>query len=279
MKGLSYKWVVAIVIVFGLFMSILDTTIVNIAIPRHQTAFGASLTDVDWVSTGYTLAEGVGTPITPFFAPVLGSKRFYLILLVLFTTGSALCGLSVSLTMLIVFRIIQGLAGASLLPLSITLLYSVFPPEERGAALGVLGIPILLAPALGPTVGGYIVTYASWQLIFYINVPIGIVGFIMATVFLHEDQPEGGRYFDIFGFIFASVGLSSILYAFSDAGTDGWGSTKVLTFLVVGVTSLVVLVIVELLTVEPGKQPLLDLRLFDLSGCCCARHSRRCVYH
>src|SRR5712691_13572233 len=132
MKGLPYKWLVAIVVIFGIFMVLLDTTIVNIAVPRLQTAFGVGLTDVDWVSTGYTLAEGVGIPITPFFSARLGNRRFYLLILTLFTLGSALCGLAWNLSALIVFRILQGLAGASMLPMSITLLYSEFPPEERG---------------------------------------------------------------------------------------------------------------------------------------------------
>lgn len=262
MKGLSYKWIVATVVIFGIFMSILDTTIVNIAIPRLQTAFGAGLTDVDWVATGYTLAEGAGTPLTPFFSAFLGTKRFYLIILALFTIGSALCGLAWSLTALIAFRILQGIAGACMLPMSITLLYTEFPPEERGTAMGMLGIPIMLAPALGPTVGGYIVTYASWQLLFYINLPIGVVGFIMAAILLHDTPPQGNRFFDIPGFIFSTAGLASLLYGFSDAGTDGWSSAKVLTFLIVGVSSLVIFVLVEFLVIRSGKQPLLDLRVF-----------------
>ncbi len=263
MKGLSYKWMVAIVVIFGIFMSILDTTIVNIAIPRLQTAFGAGLTDVDWVSTGYTLAEGAGTPLTPFFSAYLGTKRFYLLILALFTIGSALCGLAWNLTALIFFRILQGTAGACMLPMSITLLYTEFPPEERGTAMGALGFPILLAPALGPTVGGYIVTYASWQLLFYINVPVGIAGFIMASIFLHDGVTQGNRYFDVFGFLFSTAGLASLLYGFSSAGTDGWGSAKVLTFLTIGVCSLLSFVIVEFMVINSGKQPLLDLRVFS----------------
>jgi EmrB/QacA subfamily drug resistance transporter len=262
MKGLSYKWIVATVVIFGIFMSILDTTIVNIAIPRLQTAFGAGLTDVDWVATGYTLAEGAGTPLTPFFSAFLGTKRFYLMILALFTIGSALCGLAWSLSALVTFRIMQGVAGACMLPMSITLLYTEFPPEERGTAMGALGIPIMLAPALGPTVGGYIVTYASWQLLFYINVPIGIVGFIMAAIFLHDAPPQGNRYFDVAGFIFSTGGLASLLYAFSDAGTDGWSSAKVMSFLIIGVSSLAIFVLVEFLVINSGKQPLLDVRVF-----------------
>ncbi|HTK11489.1 MAG TPA: DHA2 family efflux MFS transporter permease subunit [Ktedonobacteraceae bacterium] len=262
MKGLSYKWIVAIVVIFGLFMVILDTTIVNIAIPRLQTTFGASLSDVGWVATGYTLAEGVGIPLTPFLSATLGTKRFYLFILASFTIGSMLCGLAWSLPALIAFRILQGIAGACMIPMSLTMLYTEFPPEERGVAMGALGIPIMLAPALGPTVGGYIVTYVSWQVLFYINVPVGIIGFMLGSMVLHEGPRQGGRYFDIPGFSCSSLGLASLLYAFSSASSDGWGSSTVLTFLVIGIAALAAFVIVELLTIKGGKQPLLDLRVF-----------------
>src|SRR5581483_9265494 len=179
MKGLSYKWIVAIVVIFGFFMVMLDTTIVNIAVPKLQTTFGAGLTDVDWVATGYALAEGVGIPLTPYLSALLGNKRFYLLILALFTLGSALCGLAWSLTALIVFRILQGLAGACMIPMSITMLYSEFPPEERGIALGSLGLPLMVAPALGPSIGGYLVTFVSWRVLFYMNVPIGIIGLFL----------------------------------------------------------------------------------------------------
>ncbi len=264
MQGLSYKWIVMMVAIFGLFMVMLDLTIVNIAIPKLQTDFGAGLTDVDWVSTGYSLAEGVGIPLTPYFSALLGNKRFYLLLLALFTIGSALCGLAWSLSALTVFRILQGLAGAGMIPMSITLLYSEFPPEERGIALGALGVPLMVAPALGPTVGGYLVTFVSWRVIFYINVPIGILGFFLGTIFLRDNQSEGGRTpsFDIAGFLCSTVALGSLLYAFDKAGTNGWDSLTVTSFLVIGLASLVLFVIVELITIESGRQPLLDLRLF-----------------
>ncbi|HEV2653954.1 MAG TPA: MFS transporter, partial [Ktedonobacteraceae bacterium] len=203
--GLAYKWIVAIVVIFGIFMSILDTTIVNVAIPRLQNAFGVSLNQVQWVATAYLLAQGVATPLTPFLAARLGIKRFYIIALAVFITGSALCGLAWSLPVLIFFRVLQAMGGAVLLPMSITLLYSEFPPAERGTAIGTLGIPILIAPALGPTVGGYLVTYYGWQLIFYINLPIGIVGIILALLLLRPSPPEPlRRRFDFAGFIFSA---------------------------------------------------------------------------
>lgn len=260
--GLSYKWVVAGVVIFGIFMSILDSTIVNIAVPRLQSVFGAGLNEVQWVLTGYILAQGVVTPLTGFFSDRVGIKRFYLTSLAGFTLGSALCGLAWSLPTLIFFRILQGAMGAFLMPLSITLLYREFPPEERGTAMGALGIPILLAPALGPTVGGYLVTFASWQLIFYVNVPIGILGIILSAIYLHEARTEGRTRFDVAGFIFSAVGLGCLLYGLSAVSADGWGSTRVLGFLAFGVLSLAVFTLVELSIANRGGKPLLDLRVF-----------------
>lgn len=260
--GLAYKWLVAIVVIFGIFMSILDGTIVNVAIPRLQAAFGADLNSVQWVLTAYTLAQGVATPLTAYLANRVGTKRLYLFALAAFTLGSALCGIAWSLPVLIIFRILQGMAGAFLSPLSITMLYQVFPPEERGTAMGALGIPILLAPAFGPTLGGYIVTFASWQLIFYINVPIGIVGVILASIFLRQGAAEARHGFDLPGFLLSAVGLATLLYGLSDASTDGWGSGKVLGCLITGVVLLTIFTIVELRTARRGGQPLLDLRVF-----------------
>ena len=260
--GLSYKWIVAGVVIFGLFMTILDGTIVTIAIPRLQNVFGVNLTSVQWVLTAYTLVQGVATPLTAFLSQRLGQKRLYLIALAGFTIGSVLCGFSVNLPMLIFFRVVQGAMGAFMSPLAITLLWTEFPPNERGTAMGALGVPILLAPAFGPTLGGYIVTYLGWQLIFFINLPIGILGIILGIIFLREGHAERRARFDLPGFLFASIGLASLLYGMSDASTAGWGSTKVLSFLVIGVLSLAVFVVVELNIVNRGGQPLLDLRVF-----------------
>lgn len=260
--GLPYKWIVACVVVFGIFMSILDSTIVNIAIPRLQSAFGSDLNSVQWVLTGYTLAQGVATPLTAFLSDRIGIKRFYMLSLAGFTLGSALCGLAWSLPVLIVFRLIQGLTGAFLSPLAITLIYREFAPSERGTAMGVLGIPILLAPAFGPTLGGYIVTFAGWQLIFYINLPLGILGLILAAIFLREAPVTARTSFDIPGFVLSASGLGLLLYGLSSASTDGWTSGPVLSCLVTGVLLLTIFILVELDRARHEKQPLLDIRVF-----------------
>ncbi|GAC1642764.1 MAG: DHA2 family efflux MFS transporter permease subunit [Ktedonobacteraceae bacterium] len=260
--NVPYKWIVALVVIFGLFMTILDGTIVNIAIPRLQNVFGVTLTSVQWVLTAYTLVQGVATPLTAYLSQRFGSKRLYLLALAGFTIGSTLCGLSINLPMLIFFRIVQGATGAFMSPLAITLLWTEFPPEERGTALGALGVPILLAPALGPTIGGYIVTYLGWQLIFFVNIPIGIIGIILGFLFLRETFAERRTTFDIPGFFCSAVGLASLLYGLSDASTDGWGSAKVLGFLSLGVIMLILFVLVELNTARRERQPLLDIRVF-----------------
>ncbi len=260
--GLAYKWVVASVVVFGVFMSILDQTIVNIAIPRLQTAFGADIHSVQWVLTAYILTQGVITPTAGYFADTLGTKRFYIISLAAFTIGSVLCGLAWSLPALIFFRVLQGAGGAALFPLSITMLFREFPPQERGIASGVFGVPALLAPAIGPTLGGYLVTYAGWQAIFFINLPIGILAIVLVTLFIRETTAQVNQRFDFLGFFFVALGLTAVLYGLSDASTDGWGSGQVIGSIIVGLIALVIFVFVELAIVRREGRPLLDLRLF-----------------
>ena len=261
-RPLDYKWIVAFVTVFGAFMSILDQTIINIAIPRLQTAFNGNLNTVQWVITAYTLTQGVVTPVTAFFANRIGIKRFYLLSLAIFTLGSALCGLSWNLQVLIAFRVLQGIGGAFLFPLSITLLYGVFPPNQRGLASGIFGIAALLAPAVGPTLGGYLVTYADWPYIFFINVPLGIIAIVLSLFLLRKSPSETHVGFDIPGFILAAAGLASVLYALSQASVDGWTSPIVLGLLFAGLVVLALFVLVELAITRRGGQPLVQITLF-----------------
>jgi EmrB/QacA subfamily drug resistance transporter len=261
-RRLSYKWLVVIVAIFGTFMSAMDQTIVNIAIPQIQNAFGVDIHSVQWVAAGYILAQGVGTPTTAFFADMLGVKRFYIISIALFTICSILCGLAWSLPVLIAFRLIQGLSEAGLLPMSTAMILSEFAPEERGLAYGFFGVPVLLAPTIAPTLGGFLISAAGWRSIFFINVPVGIVGILLAFLILREQRPKARPHFDLPGFAFVAFGMAAVLYALSEASTDGWGSTLVLSFLSIGLLSLVIFAVIELNLVRREKQPLLDLRIF-----------------
>ena len=256
--GIAYKWLVVMVVVFGIFMSVLDATVVAVALPKLQAVFGATLNQIQWVVTGYLLAFAVIIPLIGYLADRFGIKRIYMTALVVFTGGSIVCGLAWNTDSLIFFRILQGLGGGGLLPLATAMIYAAFPPQERGIASATLGVPVLLAPALGPTLGGYIVQYSDWRLIFYLNVPIGIAGFLMALFLLRERRsPNPGR-FDLPGFAFSTIGFGTLLYGITDSTTDGWTSSTVLFFVASGIVSLLGFIYVEL----TSQSPLLDLRLF-----------------
>jgi len=260
--GLSYKWIVVIVAIFGTLMSAVDKTIINIAIPQIQSAFGTDLHSVQWVSTSYLLATGIGIPTTPFFADTLGLKRFYLLSIALFTTTSILCGLSGNLSILILLRFVQGLSEAGLIPMSLAMIFREFPEGERGLASGVFGMPVLLAPVLAPTLGGYLVSAAGWRLIFFVNVPFGIAGILLTLFALREERPPTRPSFDLVGFLLVVTGLVMVLYALSQASVDGWTSLTVLGLLGLGLLLLALFGIVEMRLIGGGKQPLLDIRLF-----------------
>jgi len=256
--GIAYKWLVLIAVVFGLFMVVLDSTVVNIALTKLQAVFGATLTGVQWVVTSYTLALTVSIPLFGYLADRYGTKRIYLLSLALFTIASGLCGLSWNIGSLVFERVLQGLGGGALLPLASAQLFAAFPPNERGRAGAYLGVPVLFAPALGPTLGGYFVEYFDWRLIFYLNVPIGIVGVLIGATVLREYRAAATRRMDWPGLILSSIGFATLVYGIGEAGADGWGSTKVLSFLAIGLISLLAMVVVEL----RAAAPLLDVRLF-----------------
>jgi len=213
--GLEYKWLVAIAVIFGLFMAVLDTTVVNIALSKLQAVFGATLTDVQWIVTAYVLAQTVSIPLFGFLADRFGAKWIYILSLGLFTLASALCGLAWSVNSLTFFRVLQGLGGGALLPIGIALVYAVFPPNERGRSQAAIGIPVLLAPALGPTLGGYIVQNYSWRLIFYINVPIGIVGMFMCAMLLRRERFNQKARLDILGLTLSTLAFFVLVVSLS----------------------------------------------------------------
>ena len=246
-------------IVLGVFMAILDNTIVNVAIPKMMSVFSTTQTHIEWVITAYLLVTGMLTPMSGYLGDRFGQKQVYLAALVLFTAGSALCGLSWNADVLILFRIIQAIGGAMLMPTSMTLLFSMAPPERRGAIMGIWGIALMFAPALGPTLSGYLVQYVDWRLIFYINVPIGILCFLLVVATI-PTLPGAGKAepLDWAGFITSLVGFFSLLYALSEAPTDGWSSITILSYLVIAGISLSAFVVIELTT----ERPMLDLRLF-----------------
>src|ERR1700690_1527529 len=257
--SLEQKWKVLISVMFGIFMIILDSTIVNIAFPTLRLQFGASLADAQWVISIYVLALGVTTPVSGYLADRFGIKRVYLLGLAIFAFGSFLCGLAPSLGLLIAARALQGFGGGIAQPLGPAQLYRAFPPKEQGTALGIFGIALVVAPALGPILGGWLVDINLWRVIFFVNVPIGIVGVILGSEFLLDYRVGGKPCFDPLGLLTAIIGFGAVLYAASIAENFGWGGQFTLLALGFGFFMLALHTLVEL---RVAKEPLMDLRLF-----------------
>jgi EmrB/QacA subfamily drug resistance transporter len=256
---------IAGVVVLGAIMSILDITVVNVALPTFQNVFADSpdkpiaYSTVAWTVTAYTLALATVIPLTGWAADRFGTKRLYALALVLFTAGSALCAAATSIGMLIGFRTLQGLGGGMLMPLGMTIMTKAAGPRRMGRLMAILGIPMLLGPICGPILGGWLIQNASWHWIFLINVPIGLVAAVYALLALPKDDPHPTESLDVLGVILMSPGLAAFLYGVSSIPGEGtFLSAKVLIPMVIGAALMVVFVLHTFRT----QHPLLDLRLF-----------------
>ena len=259
MRRIDYKWLVAIVFVFGIFMDLLDMTITNVALPKLATDFHARTTTIEWVVTGYLLSLAIFIPVSGWAGDRFGTKRTFMFALAVFTTGSLLCGLAWNIQSLIGFRFLQGVGGGMLTPVGTAMLYRAFPPAERAQASALLVIPAVVAPASGPVVGGYLVEFQTWRWIFLINIPIGLLGLVVAGLLLREErQAETGR-LDVPGFVLGSGGLASLLYALAEAGSRGFDSGRVIAFGLLGLALIVSFALVELRVPEP----MIDVRLLS----------------
>lgn len=251
------RWLILIAVVTGLMMDIMDLTIVNVAVPAIMTGFGTDLRLAQYVITAYMITIGLFEPITAFLADTRGTKRTYLISLAVFTFGSVLCATAWDVTSLILFRVIQAIGGAMIMPLALSIVQKTFSKREFPIAMAVMGIPLLLAPALGPTVGGYLVEYWNWRFIFWLNVPVGIVAMVASYGLLNEFETTSKR-LDLPGFVLSAVGFSTLLLAVSNGASDGWGSLEIVLLFWVSAASLSLFVIFE----SGASEPLLDLRVF-----------------
>lgn len=253
----SAKWFALLVIFIGTFMASLDSSIANIAVPKMMSVFGVSLDEIKWVLTAYTLTLGAVIPLTGYLGDVFGYKKVFIFALAIFTCGSFLCGMAWNNTAMIICRILQALGGGLIMPVGMAVVIQIFPPEERGTALGFWGIAAAAAPAVGPTLGGYIIQNLDWRLIFYINVPLGVVGVILAGIFLEGSPQKPFKKFDCLGFIFSTVGIVSILYVLGEGAAIDWETIKNPLLLTVGCFSMLLFIINEL----THSDPLLELRV------------------
>jgi DHA2 family multidrug resistance protein len=258
--GLAYKWLVLIVLLPGMTLFTIDMTVVNVALAKLGAVYGISVDTVQWAITGYALAAGIATPLAGFVETRFTMKRVFVIGLAVFTAASVLCGVAPVFWVLVTGRVVQGLAAGLMLPMVISLIFKVFPANERGAALGFFAIPIVAGPALGPTLGGYIITNWDWRLIFFINLPIGIAATLLGMLLLRPGIPKSGDRFDIWGFVLSSLAFGLTLYGLSQVGSHGWNSLTVRGLIGVGLLSLVAFIAYEL----TQSDPLLDVRLFAI---------------
>src|SRR5579884_2726800 len=259
LSRLEYKWLVAIVFIFGMFMDILDSTAVNVAVPRLQADFHAPLSTVEWTVTGYLLSLALFIPGAGFLSDRFGTKKTFLFAMAVFVTGSALCGQARSIEQLVAFRFLQGVGGGMMTPVSTAILSREFPGEERAQAAAIISIPWVLAPIAGPVLGGYLVTYASWRWIFYINLPVGIIGFVLGLKILREHvEPYAQGRFDLAGLLTGGAGVAMVLYALAQAANEAWTSPDVVGWGLGGLACLALFSLIE----RRAKPPMLDLRLF-----------------
>jgi EmrB/QacA subfamily drug resistance transporter len=255
--GIPYMYLALMVVMLGAFMEMLDTTVVNIALPKIITVFNAPVNAAQFVLTGYMIALAVIMPATGYFSDTYGVKRLYLMSMLLFTLGSLACGLAWSVESLVVFRVIQGLGGGMLSPLGMTIIFMTVPNEKRGIVSSLYGLPMLIAPVIGPTLGGYIVEYVNWRFIFTMNLPVGIVAMVGGFFILRESKRIPNLRFDLRGFILSAVGFACVFYGL-DKGTEwGWREPRVIALVGGGVLLLVLWVYNELTV----KQPLIELRV------------------
>jgi DHA2 family multidrug resistance protein len=182
----SRKWLIALAVMLGTGLEVLDNSILNVALPHMQGSFSASVDEIAWVLTSYLVANGIMIPMTAWISSRFGRKRYFLISVFTFVTASALCGMAQSLSQMILFRLIQGAAGAGMVPSSQAILMETFPPEEQQMAMAIWGMGLMVAPILGPTLGGWITDNWNWRWNFYINIPLGVIAFAMVSSFVHD---------------------------------------------------------------------------------------------
>jgi EmrB/QacA subfamily drug resistance transporter len=246
------------VLITGMFMSVLDLSIVNVAIPSIRKDLGASIDSVQWISTAYSLTEGVMVPASAWLGARFGLKRLYVALIVLFTMASLLCALSSGLGGLIAFRILQAIPGGVLPVTCMTILFRIVPPQKLGAAMGMYGLGIVVAPGIGPTLGGYLVEHTNWRVIFLINVPVGILGAIAAAIWLTKFPAEKSKPFDFVGFLCIATSLFSLLLALEEGDDWGWGDYRIVMLFLAAAVFMALFIVVELHV----QHPVLDVRVF-----------------
>ena len=245
-------------LMLGAFVAILNQTLLNVAIPHIMNDLGVSANTVQWLSTGYMLVNGILIPVTAYLIEKFGTRKLFIAAIMLFTIGSLVCSLSLNFTMLMIGRVIQASGAGIIMPLLMTVFFALFPPEKRGKAMGLMGVVMIFAPAIGPTLSGWLIGHYSWRLLFDIVIPIGVLDLIFSFMWMKDVTKTTNPKFDFPGLLFSTLGFGFLLYGFSEAGSDGWDSATVVVSLTVGAIFILAFIWRELTT----DKPMLDLRVF-----------------
>ncbi|MDM5156740.1 DHA2 family efflux MFS transporter permease subunit [Bacillus sp. DX1.1] len=246
------------VLILGMFVSILNQTIINVALPPLMNEFNVSTSTAQWLITGFMLVNGILVPISAFLVSRFTYRKLFVAAMLFFTVGSIVCAVSGNFTMMMTGRVIQAVGAGILMPVGMNIFMTLFPPHKRGAAMGLLGVAMILAPAIGPTVTGWVIENYNWNLMFYAMFAIGLIITLLALKFFTLVQPVTKTKLDMFGVISSSIGLGSLLYGFSEAGNNSWSSAEVVISLIIGVIGLALFIWREMTT----DNKMLDLHVF-----------------
>ncbi|MEC0249501.1 DHA2 family efflux MFS transporter permease subunit [Paenibacillus chitinolyticus] len=254
----KHRGTVLLVLILGAFVTILNQTLLNVALPHLMNDFNASADTIQWLSTGYMLINGIIIPISAFLIGTFTTRQLFISAMISFTVGSLICGMAPNFTIMMIGRIVQGAGAGIIMPLMMTVILNIYPPQVRGRAMGMIGIAMFFAPAVGPTLSGWIIQHWTWRILFYVAMPIAFVDIIFAFLVLKNVTKVTKPVFDFLGFVTSTIGFGSLLYGISEAGSKGWDSVPVVSTIIIGVVFIALFIVREL----TAKNPLLNLRVF-----------------
>lgn len=245
-------------LLIGAIVAILNQTLISVALPKMMSDLNIDANIAQWLSTGFMLVNGVLIPVTAFLIARFSTRKLFISAMTIFSIGTLLCAIAPSFSILLIGRLIQAAGAGIMMPLMMVVILNIYPIERRGRAMGTLGIAMGFAPAIGPTLSGYIVQHYDWRVLFWIILPISVISIVIGFIFLKNVTEQSKPKLDIPGIILSTLGFGGLLYGFSDAGTSGWGSIPVLSTLIVGTIALILFIVRQL----KADEPMLEFRIF-----------------
>ncbi|WP_178024738.1 DHA2 family efflux MFS transporter permease subunit [uncultured Paenibacillus sp.] len=257
--GLNFKrWPIVMALLIGAFVSILNQTLMNVALPKMMDDLGVGATTIQWLSTGFMLVNGVLIPISAFLMERFTTRMLFISAMILFSAGTLICGIGSSFEMVLIGRLVQAAGAGVLMPLMTVVFLTIFPIEKRGQAMGMMGIAMIFAPAVGPTLSGWVIEHHPWNVLFWIILPFAVLSIFLGVIFMKNVTQTGRPKLDVLSIILSTLGFGGVLYGFSEAGSTSWGETEVVISLIVGVVALGLFLWRQL----KSDKPMLEFRVF-----------------